>query len=413
MAFGLGALLASSDGTARGRARLRASARLARLRGDRFRLRGGLRRRDRAQPRPLARAWVSRSPLLLYVVWYSAGAQRVRARCPPTPSRPAPSTCSTGSPAASPRCSASATPSLLGGPGRARLGPAAAGGALRAAVWRLGARPRGPHRLGPRPARDRALTFWFLTAANAGSARPPDASRYQLRRRGLPAMIAAELGGGRLAPALGRARRWSSRSPPRRRRQPPRRSTRTTRHRRLPTAARARRPGRPRDRRRPGEAGLHSHPAELRLQVLRLVDAASATCSAADAVRVPGYSGSELARGVRGGRVSGPTWSLRRLALPRVSARWPSPRPPGAPQAWSERLDARAAPRATGRGQPRPRAARGSMPPPGVGAELRLRRFASASFPVDVGTLRGAARLDDPARPLGAPLGDAVGARGR
>ena len=48
----------------------------------------------------------------------------------------------------------------------------------------------------------------------------------------------------------------------------------------------------------------------------------------------------------------------------------------------------------------------------GVGAALRLRRFASGSFPLRVGTLRGAARLRHPARPVGTALG-AAGERQR
>jgi hypothetical protein len=51
--------------------------------------------------------------------------------------------------------------------------------------------------------------------------------------------------------------------------------------------------------------------------------------------------------------------------------------------------------------------------PKGVSADLRLRRFASASFPIHVATLRGAARLDIPRDRSGRPWELQVGATGK
>jgi hypothetical protein len=138
---------------------------------------------------PWRRLWVVAVPILLYIPWYIGWG------------RQGPSSLSFGHVANSPTyvldgfASSVAslfglgTPILLGGNGGLDWGRPLLVALLALAVWGLFRFRASPRLLIPLAA---GLTFWFLTAANAALGRPPDASRYQYVGAVFVLMIAAE-----------------------------------------------------------------------------------------------------------------------------------------------------------------------------------------------------------------------------
>ena len=200
MAFGIGrAARDRARRPPRRSDRVRAAGRLARVRGDRVRIRRRRARRDRPAARPAAPRLDRRGP-----------GRALRGLVP----RP------TGSPTRTPRAPVGAQrrnqPAVRARRLREQHRLAArtwdASRALRVRRPRLGPPATG----GPRRPRDRSgccagaprcaagsssplavgLAFWFITAANFGLGRPPDASRYQYVGAVFVLLIAGELAAG-------------------------------------------------------------------------------------------------------------------------------------------------------------------------------------------------------------------------
>lgn len=336
---------------------------------------------------PLRRAWVPAIPILLYIAWY-AGFGNSGLHSPNTLSA---HSIATSFPYVLDGF-ASSLGSLLGfgnvlqgGTGGAEWGRpllVLALGLL--CVWAM--RDRRPFRSSVLVPVAGGLTFWFLTAANYNFARPPYAARYQLVGAVFLLLIAAELGSG-----------WRPRS-----------TMLVALFAVAATAALgnfgALRDGYRNDHGastlvRGGLAGLEITadrvnpdfvltPDNSNFNYFDLVTARSFLPAAED-FGSPGYSETELARAPEGAQVAAD--KVMAAALPiRLQPLTAVPRPG---------LLARCTVIKPG-GEPSvavlpPGGALLDGPPDGS-AELRLRRFASASFPVAVARLRGVARLDIP-----------------
>jgi hypothetical protein len=228
------------------------------------------------------------------------------------------------------------------------------------------------------------LTFWFLTAANAGLGRPPDASRYQYLGAVFILMIAAEYGAAwrpswRLLLALSAVAVAATIS---------NFSILHESYRRYVAATELVRGGLTglEIARDTVPADLVLNPENSNFEYFDYVDSAS-YLSAEREFGSPAYTQMELANAAEGARVAADKVLGAALRL--------APEPLGA--------------RVAERGCVTVRPARNapavlSLPPGGatldpargVTATLRLRRFAASSFPISAGTLRGPARLDIP-----------------
>lgn len=353
---------------------------------------------------PLRRAWILAAPILLYVAWYAvfghSGLQSPN------------SLSGDGTATSFPYVLdgfASSLASLLGlgstvladGPGRVTWGrPLLVLVLVLLCAWAI--RDRRPFTRWVLVPVTAGVTFWFLTAANANFARLPYASRYQLVGAVFLLLIAAELGVAwrprstmlvvvfavAATAALGNLGALRD----------------NYRNQQVASAAV-----------RGGLGGLEIVADRVRpnftltfqnsgFNYLGLITARS-YLPAAEHFGSPGYSEAELARAPEKARRSadkvmaaGLPIRLERLPKGQQLAPGPQPRLIGPPQALAGRspgclvLTPRTIPAVV------------SLPPggarlyaaPSVGAQLQLRRFASASFPVSVGTLRGPSRLEIP-----------------
>ena len=280
------------------------------------------------------------------------------------------------------------TPILLGGNGGLDWGRPLLVALGAAAAWGLAKRPEGRSRLLiPLAA---GLAFWLLTAANAGLGRPPDASRYQYIGAVFLLMMAADYLAGQLPGWRPDWRSWRALAP-------------VFVVAALATAA--------------NFSTLHeAYDAYRRATALVRGDLAGLEIARDRVdpgfVLTPENSGFEYFGYVEAGpylsaaeKFGSPAYSEPELAVASEDAR-----------AAADKVIAAALPVSLNPDRATPvtlcrilRPAGGTPPvislPPGgavlrpargVTAELGLRRFASASFPVHVATLRGAARLDIP-----------------
>jgi hypothetical protein len=352
---------------------------------------------------PWRRLWVIAVPAVLYVIWYVGWGDS------------GPSSLSFDTVATSPvyvldgfasslaSLFGIGTPSLLGGDGGLDWGRPLLVALVAAAVWGLVRFPRGrsliliPLAIG--------LVFWFSTAANAGPLRPPDASRYQYVGAVFLLMIAAEYlagwrpgwrpGWGVLAPVFAVSAAATA-------------ANYSTLHESY-------------DAYRPATALVRGDLAGLEIardrvdpdfvltqqnsgfEYFRYV-VAGPYLSAADKFGSPAYSQTALETApevAREGadRVLAAALPISLETLPSVPAA----------QGCRTLVPAAGAPAVI------------TLPPggatletaPGISADLSLRRFASASFPVHVATLRGAARLDIPRDRSGRPWEMQVRANGK
>ena len=353
---------------------------------------------------PVRRVWIPAAPILLYVAWYAAfGHSGLQ-----SPNSLNGDSTATSFPYVLDGV-ASSLASLLGlgstvlggGPGRVAWGrPLLVLVLVLLCIWAM--RDRRPFRgwvLVPVTA---SLTFWFLTAANSNFARLPYAPRYQLVGAVFLLLIAAELGVG-----------WRPRS------------TMLVLVFTVAAAAALGNLGALRDNYRHlkvestvvrGDLGgleiaadqvspdFTLTPQNSGFNYVGLITARSYLPAIED-FGSPAYSEAELSRAPESARraadqvmAAGLPIRLERLPKGQRPAPGPQPRLIGPSQALIGSspeclvLTPRTTPAAV------------SLPPggarlhaaPGVGAQLQLRRFASDSFPVSVGTLRGASELDIP-----------------
>lgn len=348
---------------------------------------------------PWRRLWVIAVPLVLYVIWYLGWGQS------------GPSSLSFDTVATSPvyvldgfasslaSLLGIGTPSLLGGEGGLGWGRPLLVALAAAAVWGFVRHPRG--RIAILIPLTIALVFWFSTAANAGPLRPPDASRYQYVGAVFLLMIAAEYVAGwrpgwrpewrpdwrALAPVFAVVAAATA-------------ANFSTLHesydayRRATSLVRGDLAGLEiaRDRVNPDFVLTQQNSG---FEYFRYV-VAGPYLSAADAFGSPAYSQAELETApevAREGadRVLASALPVTYRALPAL--------PPAAPSGCTTVEPTAGRPAVV------------SLPPggvlleasPGLSAELSLRRFASESFPVRVGTLSGSASLAIPTDGSGRP----------
>ena len=280
------------------------------------------------------------------------------------------------------------TPTLLGGNGGLGWGRTLLVALGAVVIWGLVRRPRGRSRvLVPLAA---GLAFWLLTAANASPQRPPDASRYQFVGAVFILMAAADYLAGQLpdwrpdwrswwvlaaafvVAAFATAANFSTLHDTYNGYRGPTRVVRGD----LAALEIAR------DR---VDSGFVLTPENSDFEYFGYV-VAGLYLSAADEFGSPAYSEEELAEAPEGARagadkVLAAALPIRLKPLPSIPARRCRTVGPAGGGAFVLRLLP---------GGATLQAARG------VHADLRLRRFASASFPVHVATLRGASRLDIP-----------------
>jgi hypothetical protein len=355
---------------------------------------------------PWRRLWVAAVPVLVYIPWY-IGWARHEGGSGLTFDHVAQSPAYVLDGFASSLASlfGIGVPALLGGSGGLGWGRPLLVALAAAGVWGLIKKPKDRARvLVPLAA---GLVFWFLTAANAALGRPPDASRYQYVGGVFLLMMAADYLAGQLPGWRPDWRSWRTLAP-------------IFVVAVLATAA--------------NYSTLHNAYGAYRgataivrsdLAVLEIAQdtvdpgfvltpensdfeffgyvVAGPYLSAADKFGSPAYSEAQLAGAPESARVAAD--KVLGAALP---------------------ISLRPAPRTTGRecraiGPPAGAPPVVSLPPGGavleaprgVSAELGLRRFASASFPVHVATLRGAARLDIPRDRSGRPWELQVSATGK
>jgi len=280
------------------------------------------------------------------------------------------------------------TPVLLGGSGGLGWGRPLLVALTAVAVWGLLQRPQGRSRvLVPLAA---GLAFWFLTAANAALGRPPDASRYQYVGAVFLLLIAADYLAGQFPGWRPDWRSWRVLAP-------------VFVIAGLATAANLSTLHQTYNSYRGATAIVRSDLAALEISrdqvdpgfVLTPENSdfeyfgyvvAGPYLSAADKFGSPAYSEAQLAAAPESARIAAD--KVLAAALPISFEPGPSTAAQGCraltPSGGGTGVVTLPSSEVT------LRAARG------VRAELRLRRFASAAYPVHVATLRGAGRLDIP-----------------
>ncbi len=355
---------------------------------------------------PWRRAWVVVTPIVVYLLWYAGWGETGASSLSFDNVATSPAYILDGFASSLASLFGIGTPILLGGNGGLDWGRSLLVGLGAIAVWGLLKRPRGRGRvLIPLAA---GLAFWLLTAANAGLGRPPDASRYQYVGAVFLLMIAADFLAGQLPGWRPDWRSWRILAP-------------VFAIAAAATAANFSTLHDSYDAYRVATSIVRSDLAALEIArdgvdpdfVLTPENSgfeyfgyvvAGPYLSAADDFGSPAYSPDELEAAPEVARADAD--KVLAAALP-VSYR---------PLANLPRATDCATVQPTG-GDP----AMVTLPPggalldaaSGVTAELRLRRFASASFPVHVATLRGAARLDIPRDRSGRPWELQVSADGK
>ena len=373
---------------------------------------------------PWRRLWVIAIPAALYLIWYLGWGES------------GPSSFSFDNVATSPVyvldgfASSLAsffgfgTPSLLGGSGGldwgrpllVALAALAAWGLLRRGAGR--ARALVPLAIG--------LVFWISTAANSGPLRPPDASRYQFVSAVFLLMMAADYLAGQLPGWRPDWRSWRVLAPVFAVAAIATAANISTLHDAYDayrgTTSLVRSDLAALEIARDGvDPGFVLTPENSDFQFFNYV-VAGPYLSAVDDFGSPAYSEAELASAPETGRVGADkvlnaALGIRYLPLPALPLPGPiAPRlvgPPGAHAARSPGCIAVGAEPGGAVVLALPPGGALLDAPRGVAAELRLRRFASASFPINVATLRGAARLDIPRDRSGRPWELQVGAMGK
>lgn len=355
---------------------------------------------------PWRRAWVVVTPIVLYLLWYAGWGETGASSLSFDNVATSPAYILDGFASSLASLFGIGTPILLGGNGGLDWGRSLLVGLGAIAVWGLLNRPRGRGRvLIPLAA---GLAFWLLTAANAGLGRPPDASRYQYVGAVFLLMIAADFLAAQLPGWRPDWRSWRILAP-------------VFAIAAAATAANFSTLHDSYDAYRVATSIVRSDLAALEIArdgvdpdfVLTPENSgfeyfgyvvAGPYLSAADDFGSPAYSPGELEAAPEVARADAD--KVLAAALP-VSYQ---------PLANLPRATDCATVQPTG-GDP----AMVTLPPSGglldaaggVTAELRLRRFASASFPIHVATLRGAARLDIPRDPWGRPWELQVSANGK
>jgi hypothetical protein len=355
---------------------------------------------------PWRRLWVVAVPILLYIPWF-IGYARHEAGNGFTFDHVAQSPAYVLDGFASSLASlfGIGTPTLLGGNGGLGWGRSllVALGAL--AAWGLLRRPEGRSLvLVPLAA---GLAFWFLTAANAALGRPPDASRYQYVGAVFLLMIAADYLAGQFPGWRPDWRSWRILAP-------------VFAVAALATAANFSTLHDSYEAYRGATAIVRSDLAALEISRDRVGPGfvltpensdfeyfgyvvAGPYLSAADAFGSPAYSEAQLAGAPESARVAAD--KVFAAALP-ISLQ-PADSKPGQECGVITTAGGGTGVVVVPSGGVILQAARGAR------ADLRLRRFASSSFPIHVATLRGAARLDIPGDRSGRPWELQVSATGK
>ena len=355
---------------------------------------------------PWRRAWVVAAPLVVYLGWYAGWGHTGTNSISLDSVATSPAYVLDGFASSLASLLGIGTPSLVGGSGGLGWGRSLLVGLGAVAAWGLLKEPRARSRvLIPLTA---GLVFWLLSGANAGLGRPPDASRYQYVGAVFLVMTAAEYLAGQMpgwrpdwrsaqvlvpvfvAAAAATAANFSTLHES------------YDAYRSVSASVRADLAGLEiaRDRVEPGFVLTRQNSGREYFGYI----VASPYLSAADDFGSPAYSQAELETAPELARekadmVLAAALPVRLQPLPRLPTR----------------SDCRTVDPAAGR------ASVVTLPPggallqasEGVGAALRLRRFASGSFPLRVGTLRGAARLDIPRDRSGRPWELQVSANGK
>lgn len=354
---------------------------------------------------PWRRIWVVLVPGLVYLLWYIGWGETGASTLSFENVATSPAYILDGFASSLASLFGFGTPILLGGNGGLDWGRPLLVALGAVAAWGLIERPRDRSRvLIPLAA---GLAFWLLTAANAGLGRPPDASRYQYVGGVFLLMMAADYLAGQLPGWRPDWRSWRALAP-------------VFVVAALATAGNYSTLHDAYGAYRGATAIVRSDLAALEIAqdtvdpgfVLTPENSdfeffgyvvAGPYLSAADKFGSPAYSEAQLARAPESARVAAD--KVLAAALP---------------------ISLKPAPSTTGKGCRAIGPPAGARPivslppggavleaPRGVRAELGLRRFASASFPVHVATLRGAARLDIPRDRSGRPWELQVSATGK
>jgi hypothetical protein len=373
---------------------------------------------------PWRRLWVVVVPAVAYLLWYTGWGES------------GPSSLSFDNVATSPAyvldgfASSLAslfgigTPILLGGNGGLDWGRSLLVALGAVAVWGLVGHPQARSRvLIPLAA---GLAFWLLTAANAGLGRPPDASRYQYVGAVFLLMMAADYVAGQLPGWRPDWRSWRVLVPVFFVAALATGANLSTLHDsynayRTATAIVRSDLAALEISRDQADPGFVLTPENSGFEYFGYV-VAGPYLSAADKFGSPAYSEAQLAGAPESARVAADKVFAAALGLrleplstlPPAGATAPQLLGPSGALAGESPGCVTVQPIATG-----PPVL--TLPPggamleaaPGVRAELGLRRFASAAFPVHVATLRGAGRLDIPRDNSGRPWELQVSATGK